>query len=144
MKLSTKTRYGMRLMVDLASKQGTEPVHLNKIARRLALSDKYLEQIISVLKSVGLVISVRGAKGGYYLARDAAKISVLEIVEVLEGKLEIVSCLGDANCGRDDNCVTRRLWSMMTDSLTDLLTKVSLEDLVKWQGEIDGFLNYVI
>lgn len=145
MKLSTKTRYGMRVMIDLAMvQQGSEPIHLNEIAKRQGLSDKYLEQIISVLKSGGLVVSIRGAKGGYFLSKSAEEITAKQIVDCLEGKITLVDCIRDANCGRDRNCASQKLWGLMANNLNDLLENITLNELVKWQKEANNSLEYII
>lgn len=144
MKLSTKTRYGLRIMVDLAAKNTDQPVHLSEIAKRQGLSDKYLEQIIAVLKSAGLVISVRGAKGGYFLSRSASEITALDIVESLEGKINLVDCLTDMKCKRDKYCAAQTLWENLSEDMRKSLKKITLSKLAKWQIEADDSLNYVI
>jgi Rrf2 family transcriptional regulator, cysteine metabolism repressor len=145
MKLSTKTRYGMRVMIDLALlQQSDQPIHLNEIAKRQDLSDKYLEQIISILKSNNFVVSIRGAKGGYFLSRPASEINAKDIVESLEGKLNLVDCLGDISCEITGHCATQKLWNLMSNSLKDLLKNLTLEELVKWQKEANNSLDYII
>ena len=107
MKISTKGRYALRLMLDLALAEAGEPVPLRDVARRQEISDKYLEQIVTPLSRSGLVRSVRGAGGGYLLTRDAAEYTVGEILRPLEGSLAPVSCVdGSECCGRAARCVT--------------------------------------
>jgi Rrf2 family protein len=144
MKLSTKTRYGLRIMIDLAAKNAGQPIHLSEIAKRQCLSDKYLEQIIAILKSADLVVSVRGAKGGYYLSRAASAITALDIVESIEGKISLVDCLNDLTCKRDDYCAAQKLWAGLSDDMCKSLKKITLAKLAKWQNEADNSLNYVI
>ena len=92
MKLSTKGRYGLRAMIDLARYSEVEPVSINSIAARQNISERYLEQLVALLRKAGLVKSIRGATGGYILAKDAAEISVGDILRALEGSLEPVKC----------------------------------------------------
>lgn len=144
MKISTKGRYALRLMLDLALNNTGEPVRVKDIASRQEISDKYLEQIISVLNKAGYVKSIRGPQGGYRLTRDPAKYTVGMILRLTEGSLASVPCLDDEvnNCERQDTCVTLRLWQMIDAAVSDIVDKVTLADLVEWNEEISG--NYVI
>ena len=108
MKISTKGRYALRLMLDLAIQPGDSAVPLRDVAERQEISDKYLEQIVTQLARGGLVRSVRGAGGGYLLTRTPEEYTVGEILRQLEGNLAPVSCVsGGSCCGRADRCVTR-------------------------------------
>lgn len=132
MKLSTRTRYGARLMVELGLHFGQGPLFLREIADAEDISEKYLSQIILPLKSAGLVNSFRGARGGYELARKPSEVSMSEIVRVLEGDVVIVDCIADnASCMRVSQCVTRSLWENVRKSIIDTLDAVTLEDLIK-------------
>ena len=144
MKISTKGRYALRLMLDLAVNDTGEPVRIKDIAARQEISDKYLEQIISTLNKAGYVKSIRGPQGGYRLAKDAEKYTVGMILRLTEGSLEPVSCLDDEvnSCPRQESCVTLRLWRMLSAAISDVVDKVTLADLVEWQSQISG--NYVI
>lgn len=144
MKISTKGRYALRLMLDLALNNTGEPVRIKDIAARQEISDKYLEQIISVLNKAGYVKSIRGPQGGYRLAREPEKYTVGMILRLTEGSLAPVPCLdGEVNdCDRQDTCVTLRLWQMINDAVSDIVDKVTLADLVEWNDQISG--NYVI
>lgn len=144
MKISTKGRYALRLMLDLALNNSGEPVPIKDIAARQEISDKYLEQIISTLNKAGYVKSVRGPQGGYRLTRDPEKYTVGMILRLTEGSLEPVACLDDEvnSCTRQEGCVTLRLWQMLSAAISDVVDKVTLADLVEWQGQISG--NYVI
>ena len=107
MKLSTKGRYGLRAMIDLARYSEEEPVSISSIAARQDISERYLEQLVGLLKKAGLVRSIRGATGGYILARSAADISVGDILRALEGSLEPVKCAAfysDEGCTAADGC----------------------------------------
>ena len=142
MRLSTRGRYGTRLMVDLAQRYAHGPVPLAEIAKRQDLSAKYLEQLIILLKGAGLIRSVRGRSGGYMLARKPEKISVGEIVETLEGKLAVVDCVLEPDlCYRSLECPTRHIWLGMTDVLKKQLFSLSLMDVVGQSASVDALLQ---
>ena len=144
MKISTKGRYALRLMLDLALNNTGEPVRIKDIAARQEISDKYLEQIISVLNKAGYVKSIRGPQGGYRLAKEREKYTVGMILRLTEGSLAPVSCLEDEQnlCERSMNCATLRLWQMLNTAISDVVDRVTLSDLAEWQNEISD--NYVI
>ena len=144
MKISTKGRYALRLMLDLALNNTGEPVRIREIAARQEISDKYLEQIISTLNKAGYVKSIRGPQGGYRLAKEPEKYTVGMILRLTEGALAPVPCLeGDVNmCTRQDTCVTLRLWKMLDAAISGVVDEVTLADLVEWQNQISD--NYVI
>jgi Rrf2 family cysteine metabolism transcriptional repressor len=141
MRLSTRGRYGTRLMVDLAQHYADGPVPLAEIAKRQDLSAKYLEQLIILLKGAGLIRSVRGRRGGYMLARKPEEISVGEIVETLEGKLSVVDCVLEPElCYRATECPTRYIWVGMTDMLKQQLFSLSLGDIIGKVTPVYGLL----
>lgn len=144
MKISTKGRYALRLMLDLALHNTGEPVRIKDISARQEISDKYLEQIISVLNKAGYVKSIRGPQGGYLLSREPEKYTVGMILRLTEGSLAPVPCLDDEinTCSRQDSCVTLRLWQMLNDAISDIVDKVTLADLMEWHSQIVD--NYVI
>lgn len=132
MKLSTRSRYGLRLMLALALNKNKKPIFLKDIARAEEISEKYLSQIIIPLKARGLVNTFRGAHGGYVLSRSASKIKLLDIIEPLEGDLCIVDCVKKPDmCSRSTECVTREIWDEMSVLLTGFLEKLSLEDITE-------------
>lgn len=132
MKLSTRTRYGVRLMIELAMRFGEGPVYLREIASKEDISEKYLSQIILPLKSSGLVLSHRGVKGGYELVAEPAQTTMLQIVQALEGKHEILSCIGPQDsCARATQCVARSLWAKVQSAMDDTLEAVTLGELVE-------------
>jgi Rrf2 family cysteine metabolism transcriptional repressor len=132
MKISTKGRYGMRAMLDLAVNYAQSPVLLKDIARREEISLKYLDRICSSLKAAGLLKSSRGSKGGFTLSRPPDEITLKEIVEALEGPLDLVGCLSDKNfCKRMNFCVTRDVWYELSRAMEAVLASKSLEDLVR-------------
>ncbi|MFH2138018.1 MAG: Rrf2 family transcriptional regulator [Candidatus Omnitrophota bacterium] len=131
MKISTRARYGTRLMLELGLHYGEGPVFLREIAKAEDISEKYLSQIIIPLKAVGLVNSFRGARGGYILARDPEEITVKEIVEVLEGGFTLVECINNSElCNRTSRCVTRKLWRDLGNQIAIMLGSVTLKELV--------------
>lgn len=144
MKISTKGRYALRLMIDLAVNNDGNPVSIRDIAARQDISDKYLEQIISSLNKAGYVRSSRGPQGGYKLTRTPDEYTAGMILRLTEGSLAPVSCLEDEvnMCDRQDGCATLRLWKMLDDAIRGVVDHVTLADLVAWQNETTG--NYVI
>jgi len=134
MKISTRGRYGTRMMLDLAAHHDQGPTPLREIANRQDLSVKYLEQLIIPLKAAGYIRSVRGARGGYTLARKPDKISVGQIIKVLEGGLSLVDCVEDPKvCEREKNCPTRDIWLRMSERLMEELSSLTLRDV--WDGK---------
>lgn len=133
MKLSTKSRYGLRALFDMAYHSGTLPVQIKDISRRQAISPRYLEQIFQDLKKAGLLKSRRGPQGGYYLAKRPQEITVLDIVQGAEGEMALVECTkkGDKKetCEFDNRCVTQRVWAEASRRLNDYLASVTLRDL---------------
>lgn len=144
MKISTKGRYALRLMVDLAINNTGEPVSLKDIAKRQGISDKYLEQIISVLNKAGYVKSMRGAQGGYILRKKPEEYTVGMILRLTEGNLAPVSCLEDeeVDCERQGDCVTVIVWKKLNDAINEVVDGITLADLVDWKMEKNG--QYVI
>ena len=131
MKISTRGRYGTRMMLDLAAHHDQGPTPLREIAKRQDLSVKYLEQLIIPLKAAGYIRSVRGARGGYTLARKPDKISVGQIIKVLDGGLSLVDCVEDPKvCEREKNCPTRDIWLRMSERLMEELSSLTLRDVL--------------
>jgi Rrf2 family cysteine metabolism transcriptional repressor len=131
MKLSTRTRYGVRAILELAANQSTEPLRIKTIAHRQDISVKYLEQLMAVLKSAGFVRSIRGSKGGYILAKPANQIKLSDIFDCLEGFVATVECLENENyCARVADCVTRQVWAEVQQAIMKVLQSVTLQDLV--------------
>ena len=133
MKLSTKGRYGLRALIDLALYSEEEAVSLQSIAGRQNISVSYLEQLVRKLKKEGLVTSVRGAQGGYKLAKPAQEISVGEVLRALEGSINAVSCGEGENvhCQGEDLCVTRYVWQRINASIQETVDSIMLEQLVE-------------
>ncbi len=130
MRLSTKVRYGMRAMVELARQSNGEPVLLRTIAERQHLPEKYLEHLFTHLRTAGLVTSERGARGGYRLARPADKITALDIYAALDGELELISCAEHpSQCAYAEDCATITLWRELGAAIRAVLEKRTLKDL---------------
>lgn len=132
MKLSTRARYGTRMMLSIALNTKEGPILLKDIAAGEDISEKYLSQLVIPLKANGLVNTYRGAHGGYVLSRHPSQIKLREIVETLEGDLFIVDCLGNADvCDRSLECVTKDVWCQMGGLITNFLESITLEDLME-------------
>lgn len=138
MLISTKGRYALRTMIDLALNGDGEPVKIKDIAKRQDISGKYLEQIISILSRAGYVRSIRGKQGGYYLSRPVSEYNVGRILRITEGSLAPVDCLaGDENpCAKQSECVTLKLWQELDEAITGVVDQYTLEDLIQWQKNI--------
>ena len=136
MMISTRGRYALRVMLDLAQQTTDRYVPLKEIANRQEISEKYLEQIISILNKAGFVRSVRGPQGGYSLSRTPADYTVGMILRLTEGSLCPVDCAAEENgsCDREDTCVTRMLWKKLDDAISSVVDHVSLEELLSWQN----------
>jgi len=135
MKISTKGRYALRLMLDLALNNTGEYITIKTIAARQEISEKYLEQIISLLNRAGYVKSIRGAQGGYKLAKEPLEYTVGMILTLTEGSLAPVDCLDETNyeCNRKSNCVTREVYQELYDAISAVVDHITLQDLVNRQ-----------
>jgi Rrf2 family iron-sulfur cluster assembly transcriptional regulator len=132
MKLSTKSRYGTRLMLDMAQHYHDGPIHLSTVARRQGISVKYLEQIIIPLKKANYILSMRGPKGGHVLARPPEEITVGEIVALLEEGASLAECSHNPMvCERSPTCQTRYIWQEAAQAMFDKLHSITLADLLK-------------
>ena len=133
MVISTKGRYALRLMLDIAMQEGTSPVPLHDIAERQGVSFKYLEQIVPPLSKAGFLKSVRGANGGYLLTKDPSEITTGAILRAGEGNLAPVACLAsdEIDCPRAELCVTLPFWKGLDDAITAYIDSVTLADLVQ-------------
>ncbi|HWT75809.1 MAG TPA: Rrf2 family transcriptional regulator [Mobilitalea sp.] len=145
MKISTKGRYALRLMLDLALNNTGEYITIKSIAARQDISEKYLEQIISLLNRAGYVKSVRGAQGGYRLAKEPSDYTVGMILRLTEGSLVPVDCLeeNNAECTRAGGCVTRTVWAELYSAITSVVDRITLQDLVDKQNNMVPF-DYMI
>lgn len=133
MKLSTKGRYGLKAMFDLALNSMNGPESLTNIADRQKVSLSYLEQLVAQLRKAELVRSIRGAKGGYLLAKEPTDITVGDIIRTLEGPLYLSECIEDedeSGCSNADYCVTKIIWEKMRDSFNSVLDSITLQDMI--------------
>jgi Rrf2 family protein len=135
MHISTKGRYGLRILLDVASHEQQGPVALGDIARRQAISRKYLWQVINPLKVAGLLRARRGARGGYVLARSPSRISVRDIVEILEGPVAVVGCVqSPGTCDRSAACVARSAWAEIEERIQEAMDGITLQQLLERQA----------
>jgi Rrf2 family protein len=139
LKLSTKGRYGLRAMIELAHAFDSEPLRMGDIAKRQNFSRKYLHALLTSLKEAGLVKSARGARGGYMLAKDPSEIPVSDIFRALEGELAIIDCLANPEaCSRVNNCETYSMWKSVNDAMVKVLNGMALADIVKNEDRDEG------
>ena len=130
MKITTKGRYGLRALIDLAQYSEIEPVSISSIAARQGISERYLEQLMTLLKKADLIKSIRGAGGGYVLAKDVNDISVGDVLRALEGSLEPVECAAyreEDSCAAAGGCVTKYVWQKINESINRTVDEISLK-----------------
>ena len=144
MKISTKGRYALRLMLDIVQHNDGEPVRVKDRAARQEISVKYLEQIVSILVRAGYLKSIRGPQGGYRLMRQPGEYTVGSILRLTEGSLAPVECLDSEinDCPRSETCVTLRLWKELDQAIKGVVDQYTLEDLKDWSEEAGN--NFVI
>lgn len=131
MKLSTKTRYGLRALLYMAERyDGESTVPLGEIAKQQQVSEKYLEQLFIRLRRKEIIQGVRGAQGGYFLQRHPRDVTVASVVEALEGDITFADCLSDGGCRNRGSCATHDLWTRLKDSIDGILEDTTLYDLV--------------
>ena len=134
MRLTTKGRYAVTAMLDLAIHHGNGPITLAEIAQRQGISLSYLEQLFSRLRRRSLVSSVRGPGGGYNLARDAAEIHVAEVISAVDENVDTTRCHGGHNCQNNQRCLTHDLWQDLSDRIYEYLSGISLQELMNRRG----------
>ena len=134
MRLTTKGRYAVTAMLDLAFHDSSGPITLAEIAQRQGISLSYLEQLFSRLRKQGLVKSVRGPGGGYVLARDVAQIHVAEVISAVDEGVDTTRCGGAHNCQDNERCLTHDLWRDLSERIFDYLSQISLYDLMSQRG----------
>ncbi|MDD5934876.1 MAG: Rrf2 family transcriptional regulator [Clostridiales bacterium] len=137
MKISTKGRYAVRMMLDMALNNTGEPIRIKDISSRQNISDKYLEQIVSILNKAGFVKSIRGPQGGYKLSKSPEQYTIGMILRLTEGSLAPVACLEDEvnQCDRQDECVTLLLWKKLDTAIKSIVDTTTLADLVDWHNQ---------
>lgn len=144
MKLSTKGRYGLRAMFALAKSYGEGPLPLGEVAMQEAISEAYLEQLVLTLRRTGLVRSVRGAQGGYELAKAPEEITVGDIIRALDGPMAPSICVmneeeGGAKCARSGGCVTQIVWEKIRDGLNEVLDGITLQSMLDDEKRLSAF-----
>lgn len=139
---STKGRYGLRAMADMAFHAAGGPVTVKSIAERQGISEAYLEQVFSQLRRAGLITSIRGAQGGYEMARKPEEITVGEILTALEGPIAPVACVSEEGkqkpCSRENDCLTRPFWEELRAHVDEIVNKTTLADLLTKKGRTEG------
>jgi len=131
MKVSTRTRYGIRAVLEVAMSGGGRPLQLKVIARRQDISIKYLEQLMAILKSAGFVRSVRGSKGGYMLAGPPSLMKLSDLFNALEGPVVTTECVESADyCARAADCVVKQVWAQVQEAVHGVLDSITVQDLV--------------
>ncbi len=137
MKISTKGRYGLRTLVDIALHQAAGPVPLNEIADRQGISAKYLWQVLNPLRAAGLLNVLRGARGGYALQHPPRETTLLDIISILEGPVAITDCsASESTCARAELCTSRRVWVDVNQALVEALRGITLQDVIdRCEGE---------
>ncbi len=145
MRLTAKSEYGLLAMIELACRDGVVPVSAREISERQAIPAKYLEQLFVALRKGGLVTAVRGARGGFVLEREAADITVLDVVEALEGPLKTTVCDGEryAACGKGQACAAATVWERATNAVRGVFGATTLADLVVVQRELEDVTGVV-
>ncbi|MBP5197632.1 MAG: Rrf2 family transcriptional regulator [Lachnospiraceae bacterium] len=143
MKISTKGRYGLRAMLDLAKHDiDGEAVSVQSISQRQNISESYLEQLVRMLRTAGLIKSVRGAGGGYKLAKSPDRISVGDVLRACEGDIEVVSCTSageeENSCNQAERCVARIVWETVNNAIEDAVDSLSLQRLLDESKDIDS------
>jgi Rrf2 family protein len=144
MKLSTRTRYGIRAILELAKNHGEGSLQIKTIAHRQDISVKYLEQLMAILKSAGFVRSIRGPKGGYILAKSPNQIKLSDVFNCLEGPVTTAECVeSESYCARAADCAARAVWVQVQQAIRNVLESITLQDLVN-KAKDKGTLDYQI
>ena len=140
MKISTKGRYGLRIMLDLALNAGAKPRMIHQIADSQQISEKYISRLIIKLRKAGMVKSIRGAKGGYRIARYPKNLTLLEILEVMEGPVSIVNCVcHPKSCNVTEECAAREIWCNLNEEIRRSMAKITLQDIIeKYREKHEG------
>ena len=148
MKISTKGRYGLRILMDLAIHQSDKPRLIRDIAKSQQISEKYISRLVIALRKAGMIRSVRGVNGGFHIAMKPEEITVLDVVEVMEGPLSIVDCVSmPKKCTHSENCVPREVWCKLNDDIRDLMRGITLADILASydrQNANNGGMDYCI
>ena len=148
MKISTKGRYGLRILMDLAIHQSEKPRLIRDIAQSQQISEKYISRLVISLRKAGLIRSIRGVNGGFHLDRKPEDITLLEVVEVMEGPLAIVDCVRTpAKCSRTMHCAVHDIWNRLNADIRDAMQKLTLADIIEHYNQVNadsGLFDYCI
>ena len=148
MKISTKGRYGLRILIDLATHDPEKPRMLKDIAESQQISEKYISRLVIDLRRAGLIRSVRGVKGGFHLAKLPEEITLLKVLETMEGPLSVVECVkSPEKCKRQMLCPARSIWKKLNDDIRGLTSKITLDDILnsyRRQDAENGINDYCI
>ena len=148
MKISTKGRYGLRILMDLALHQSEKPRLIRDIAKSQQISEKYISRLVIALRKAGMIRSVRGVNGGFHIAMKPEDITLLAVIEVMEGPISIVDCVNaPKKCAMHENCAPREIWCKLNDDIRDLMRQTTLADILtayRKQNAQDGIFDYCI
>ena len=140
MKISTKGRYGLRIMMDIAMHDGEAPRMISQICKAQDLSLKYVSRLIIALRKAGMIYSIRGAGGGYKLRRKPMHITMLEIIEAMEGPVSIVDCVAcPKKCKKSPNCAARQTWCGINNRIRSVFEHITLQDIINGSGCVDDY-----
>lgn len=144
MKMSTKGRYGLRVMVELAAQHGQGTVLAENIAENQNISENYIHLLVKQLKEAGLIHATRGRNGGYAISRDPEKITVLDVINAMEGKISVVECTSNtAFCNRNVTCVTREVWVSVNQAVEKALQSITIAQLVSKKSSLEAAQAYL-
>ena len=148
MKISTKGRYGLRILMDLALHESEKPRLIRDIAKSQQISEKYISRLVIALRKAGMIRSVRGVNGGFHLAMKPEDITLLDVIEVMEGPVSIVDCVSaPKRCALSGDCAPREIWCKLNDEIRGLMRQTTLADILesyKKQSARDGMVDYCI
>ena len=131
MKISTKGRYGLRILMDLALHESEKPRLIRDIAKSQQISEKYISRLVIALRKAGMIRSVRGVNGGFHIAMKPEDITLLDVIEVMEGPLSIVDCVSaPRKCAHSENCAPREIWCKLNDDIRTLMRGITLADVL--------------
>ena len=144
MKISTRGRYGLRILLDLALHDNGSPRMIRDIAGSQRISEKYISRLIIDLRRAGMVKSIRGSRGGYRIARYPKNLTVLDVIEVMEGPVSIIDCVTTESCDRQRGCAVRSIWCDMNNQIRSALAAVTLQDVIDRQRENEEIAEYCL
>ena len=148
MKISTKGRYGLRILMDLALHESEKPRLIRDIAKSQQISEKYISRLVIALRKAGMIRSVRGVNGGFHIAMKPEEITLLDVIEVMEGPLSIVDCVSaPKKCVHSKDCAPREVWCKLNDDIRALMRKTTLADILATydrQNALNGNADYCI